>query len=400
MKQKVIVLRFGELTLKGKNKNEFISQLMKNIQNRLKDFPELTYEKDRGRVVIDLHDLDEGPIVERLQDVFGLHAFSVAEKVRPELSAIQEAAKELLERETEEGGTFKVETKRADKGFPISSQEMNRKLGTYLLKNTLHRRVDVHHPDVIVKVEIRTQAAYIYGKDVSGAGGLPVGSSGKAMLLLSGGIDSPVAGYLAMKRGVKLEAVHFHSYPFTSERAKQKVLDLAKILASYSGFPVKVHVVPFTELQTEINRHCYSSYTITIMRRMMMRISEAIAKQRNALTLVTGESLGQVASQTLESMNTINAVTNYPIIRPLIAMDKMEIIALARKIGTYETSILPYEDCCTIFVPKNPKTRPTIESCEKQEERFGWQKLVEEAIQNIETIECHAEEAEEEFHYF
>ncbi|WP_044642412.1 tRNA uracil 4-sulfurtransferase ThiI [Risungbinella massiliensis] len=397
MTEKVIVLRFGELTLKGKNQKHFVAQLVRNIKQKLIEFPALTYTKDHGRMLIELHSQDAEPVMEGLQEVFGLHAFTVAEKVVPELHEIQLATKRLLEQHTKEGGTFKVETKRADKRFPIDSQEMNRKLGTYLLQNSVNRKVDVHQPDVIIKVEIRTHGAYISGNDTHGPGGLPVGTSGKSLLLLSGGIDSPVAGYLALKRGVKLEAIHFHSYPFTSERAKQKVLDLAKHLAKY-GTSVKVHVVPFTEIQTEINRHCYDAYSVTIMRRMMLRIAEAVARKRNALTLVTGESLGQVASQTMESMNTINAVTNYPILRPVVTMDKTEIMEVARRIGTYETSILPYEDCCTIFLPKNPKTRPTIESCEKQEAKFDWEPLVVQAVENIETIECKQEE--EEFHYF
>lgn len=397
MNETVILLRFGEWTLKGKNQKEFENKLLQNVRRKLEGFPDIRFQKDHGRLVIELHQQEPEPVISKLQEVFGLHAFTVAQKVKPDLEAIQEAAKQLLERSSASGGTFKVEAKRANKRFPIQSQEINRQLGTYLLKNCPQWKVDVHHPDVTVKVEVRIQAAYVYGNNIMGPGGLPVGSSGKALLLLSGGIDSPVAGYMAMKRGVEIEAIHFHSYPYTSERAKQKVLDLAKILSKF-GTSIRVHVVPFTEIQTEIHRHCYDSYSVTIMRRMMLRISEAIAQKRKALALVTGESLGQVASQTIESMNTINAVTSYPILRPLVAMDKTEIIDISRRIGTYETSILPYEDCCTVFLPKNPKTRPAIEKCEKQERRFDWQKLVAEAVENTETIIC--KEEDDEFHYF
>jgi thiamine biosynthesis protein ThiI len=260
-------------------------------------------------------------------------------------------------------------------------------------------KVDVHHPDLSVHVEVRSKYAYVYGNDMPGPGGLPVGVSGRVMLLLSGGIDSPVAGYLALKRGAELEAVHFHSYPYTSERAKQKVVDLAQILTRFGG-RIRLHVVPFTEIQTEIRKHCTESYSITVMRRMMFRIAEQLARKNGALALVTGESLGQVASQTLESMNAINDVTRMPVLRPVIGMDKLEIISIARRIGTYETSILPYEDCCTVFLPKAPKTRPDVEVSAREEAKLDVERLVREAVEGTEVIELVPERQEEEFSYF
>jgi tRNA uracil 4-sulfurtransferase len=291
-----------------------------------------------------------------------------------------------------------VVSKRANKKFLIGSQELNRRIGGYILAHAKEVKVDVHQPDLYVHVEVRNQHSYVYGNDIAGLGGLPVGSSGRVMLLLSGGIDSPVAGYLALKRGVELHAVHFHSYPFTSDRAKQKVIDLAQILTRFAG-KIHLHVVPFTEIQTEINKHCYESYTITIMRRMMLRIAEELANRNGALALVTGESLGQVASQTLESMRTINAVTHMPILRPVIGMDKQEIMAISKQIGTYETSILPYEDCCTIFLPKAPKTKPDILVAERQEAKLDVEKLVIEAVEGTEVIEL-TPDTEDEFSYF
>ena len=258
--------------------------------------------------------------------------------------------------------------------------------------------MDVHNPELTLHVEVRGQKAYVYGNDQAGLGGLPVGASGRVMLLLSGGIDSPVAGYLALKRGVELEAIHFHSYPFTSERAQQKVEDLGKILTRYGG-KIRLHLVPFTEIQTEISQKCLDSYSITIMRRMMLRIAEKISEKQGALALVTGESLGQVASQTLESMRVINEVTKMPILRPLVGMDKQEIMVLAKQIGTYETSILPYEDCCTVFLPRNPKTRPNPTVTVKNESQLAVEELVERAVAGTE-VKILSEKQEEEFSFF
>ncbi|WP_093228854.1 tRNA uracil 4-sulfurtransferase ThiI [Thermoflavimicrobium dichotomicum] len=393
----LILLRYGELSLKGKNKAEFEGRLIRNIQQKLKEFPNVRITKEHGRMFVELNGEPSAPVMDKLKEVFGLVGFSPAIRVESKLESIQKAALQLV-KNTNGIQTFKVNSKRANKQFPIPSLELNHRIGGYILANAQPIQVDVHHPDLTVHVEVRSKASYVYGNDIPGLGGLPVGSSGRVMLLLSGGIDSPVAGYLALKRGVELQAIHFHSYPFTSERAKQKVIDLARILTRFGG-NIRLHVVPFTEIQTEINKHCYESYTITIMRRMMLRIAEALAKKNQALALVTGESLGQVASQTLESMQTINAVTHMPILRPVISMDKQEIMTIAKQIGTYETSILPYEDCCTIFLPKAPKTKPDQEVAEKLEARLDLERLIQEAVEGTEVIELSAEETDE-FSYF
>lgn len=398
MKANCMLLRYGELSVKGKNKKDFEERLVRNIREKLYRFEGITVTRHFGRLFIELNGHSSEEINKELKDVFGLVGFSPAMRVDSDLEQIQVAALQLLQDQGSDVKTFKVACKRADKRFPIGSQELNAKIGGYLLANS-DMTVDVHQPDIVVNIEIRSlQATYIYGNDIAGAGGLPVGSSGRVLLLLSGGIDSPVAGYFALKRGGELHAIHFHSYPYTSERAKQKVIDLAKQLTPYAG-KVRLYVVPFTEIQTEINKHCYESYTITIMRRFMLRIAEATARKYSALALVTGESLGQVASQTLESMNAINAVTNMPILRPLIGLDKTEIIEVSRKIGTYETSILPYEDCCTIFTPKAPKTRPNIKLCEQQELKLDVEQLVEKAVNGIEIMDFSFKQ-EDEFSFF
>lgn len=393
-----ILLRYGELSVKGKNKKDFEERLVRNIRQKLQRFEGIKVSRQFGRLFVDLHGNPADAIVEELKDVFGLVGFSPAMRVETDVEVIKEAALQLLQSQGTDVKTFKVECKRADKRFPTGSQEMNRLLGGYLLANS-ESRVDVRNPDLYVHVEIRSmQDTYIYGNDIAGAGGLPVGTSGRVLLLLSGGIDSPVAGYLALKRGVELHAIHFHSYPYTSDRAKQKVIDLAKQLTNFGG-KIRLHIVPFTEIQTEINKHCYESYTITIMRRFMLRIAEAVAKKNRALALVTGESLGQVASQTLESMTAINAVTNMPILRPVIGWDKTEIIEISKKIDTYETSILPYEDCCTIFTPKAPKTRPDIEVCEYLETKLNVDQLIQEAVDGVEVMDFSGQN-EEEFSFF
>lgn len=393
-----ILLRYGELSVKGKNKKDFEERLVRNIRQKLERFEGIKVSRHFGRLFVDLNGNPADLIVEELKDVFGLVGFSPAMRVATDLEVIKKATLQLLQSQGEAVKTFKVECKRADKRFPTGSQEMNRLLGGYLLANS-ESKVDVRKPDLYVHVEIRSmQDTYIFGNDIAGAGGLPVGTSGRVLLLLSGGIDSPVAGYLALKRGVELHAIHFHSYPYTSDRAKQKVIDLAKQLTRFGG-KIRLHVVPFTEIQTEINKHCYESYTITIMRRFMLRIAEAVAKKNKALALVTGESLGQVASQTLQSMTAINAVTNMPILRPVIGWDKTEIIDISKKIDTYETSILPYEDCCTIFTPKAPKTRPDVEVCEYLETKLNVEQLVQEAVDGVEMMDF-SPQSEEEFSFF
>lgn len=379
-----ILIRYGELGLKGKNIKQFIVQLQNNIQEALKDFPEVRVTRSQGRMFVVLNGQDPEPIIEKCRTIFGIYSLSLAIKVKNEVEAIKEGALAAL-KQSENASTFKVSVRRANKGFPIKSQEMNQVLGAHLLKNTSDFSVNVHEPDVEIKVEIREKATYITSTVIRGAGGLPVGTGGKTLLLLSGGIDSPVAGYLIMKRGVELEMIHFHSPPFTSERAKQKVLDLTKVLTEFGG-TIKVHVVPFTKLQQEIFKTIPDRYAMTVMRRVMLKVSEKFCQKHNILALATGESLGQVASQTLASMNVINEVTNLPVIRPLVGLDKEEIIAYSKKIGTYDISVRPYEDCCTVFVPKSPVTNPTREKVNYLEKNIDFTPLIDEAVNNIEEI--------------
>ncbi|GLO66861.1 thiamine biosynthesis protein ThiI [Oceanobacillus sp. E9] len=379
-----ILIRYGEMALKGKNIKQFIIKLQENIHQKIKHFEGVKVIRTQGRMFVLLNGNEPEPIIEKLKNVFGIHSLSLAIRVENSEEQIKEGALYALKKE-EKAKTFKVTVKRITKDFPIPSQQMNQILGGHLLTNTDGITVNVHEPDVEVRVEIRKEATYITSGSIRCRGGLPVGTSGKSLLLLSGGIDSPVAGFLAMKRGVQLEAIHFHSPPFTSERAKQKVLDLTQTLTKY-GKSIKVHIVPFTKLQQEIFREMPNDYAMTIMRRMMFRISERICEQEEILSLTSGENLGQVASQTMQSMHTINEVTNYPIIRPLIAMDKQEVIEISQEIGTYETSIQPYEDCCTIFVPKSPKTKPKREKVNYYESHHDFTPTMEETIKGIETI--------------
>lgn len=384
-----ILIRYGEISLKGKNIKMFINKLLENIKKQLKDFPDVKVKRTQGRMFVLLNGQEPEPVVERLKNIFGIHSLSLAIKVNSNINEIKEAALYALQKE-EDVKTFKITAKRIDKNFPIRSMDLNKELGGHLLRNTEGITVDVHDPDVEIRVEIRNDATYITSSTVYGLGGLPVGTAGKSLLMLSGGIDSPVAGYLAMKRGIQLEAIHFHSPPYTSERAKQKVLDLTKQLTKY-GSSIRVHIVPFTKLQQEIFREMPHSYAMTIMRRMMFRISEMVCKKEGILSIATGESLGQVASQTMESMHTINEVTNYPIIRPLVSMDKQEVVEISKKIGTYETSILPYEDCCTIFVPKSPKTRPRRDRVHALEATYDFSASIQEAVNDIELITIDSE---------
>lgn len=388
-----IVIRYGEIGLKGKNRKVFTNQLHENVARKLRNFNDIKIKKTRDRMYIVLNGANPDPILEECKKVFGIQSMSLAIKVKNEEEVIKEAALFALT-EAQGVNTFKITAKRVNKEFPIDSQSFNHVLGGHLLANTEGYTVDVHRPDLEIRVEIRNEATYITSKKIMAAGGLPVGSSGKTLLLLSGGIDSPVAGYLAMKRGVQIEAIHFHSPPYTSERAKQKVFDLARELTSY-GKNVKIHIVPFTKLQQKIHREIPHGYSMTVMRRMMMRISEAIARQEGILSLTTGESLGQVASQTMESMNAINDVTNYPIIRPLVAMDKEDIMNIAEQIGTYDISIRPFEDCCTVFVPKSPKTKPKTDKVIKFESIVDFTEDLKETIENVEVVEIAKETVED-----
>lgn len=380
-----ILIRYGEISLKGNNQKLFLLQLQNNIRHKLKRFENIQVKRTQGRMFVLLNGHDPEPIIEVLQNIFGIHSMSVALRVDKDLESIKRGALHALT-QSQQANTFKVSVRRVDKSFPIGSQEMNQVLGGHLLRQTDSFTVDVHHPDVEINVEIRHEATYITSEVIDGLGGLPVGTGGKTLLLLSGGIDSPVAGYLTMKRGVEVEAIHFHSPPFTSDRAKQKVLDLAQRLTHY-GKKIKVHLVPFTKLQQAIFEHIPDSYAMTIMRRMMVRIGEQVCENEDILSMTTGESLGQVASQTMESMNVINEVTNYPIIRPLVTMDKQEIIQISKDINTYDISIRPYEDCCTIFNPKSPKTRPKRDRTNAIESTYDFTEELEESIQGIEIVQ-------------
>ncbi|MBE2913114.1 tRNA uracil 4-sulfurtransferase ThiI [Anoxybacillus flavithermus] len=380
-----IVVRYGEMSTKGKNRLQFVRCLKRNVARKLKHFPNVEIEASRDRMYIRLHETPPQLVIEKLREVFGIQSLSLALKTDSDLQKIKEATLFFVKQFPHEGKTFKISARRADKQFPVTTNELNYELGSYVLKNTTGLTVDVHHPDIDVRVEVRKEGTYITAYDVQGAGGLPVGTSGKAMLMLSGGIDSPVAGYLAMKRGLQIEAVHFFSPPFTSERAKQKVIDLAQRLTEFGG-TIRLHIVPFTELQQAIYKQVPENYSLISTRRAMLRITDEIRKKENGLAIVTGESLGQVASQTLESMVVVNDVTTTPILRPLISMDKTEIISLAERIGTHHISIRPYEDCCTIFTPKAPKTKPKKEKVIHYEQFLPLDKMIAETVARVETI--------------
>lgn len=378
-----LVIRFGEIFLKGRNKKVFALKLEETVRAKLQCFPNVRIKRHFDDIEVRLNGTDDIKVKDVLEDIFGIHTISAAIKVDNDLESIKKGALKIAQSENPK--TFKISARRKNKQFPTNADELNHLLGGYVLANNDDLKVDVHHPDLNIRVEVGFHETRIYGREYRGAGGLPVGTSGKVLLMLSGGIDSPVAGYLMQKRGAVVEAIHFQSPPYTSDRAKQKVIDLAGKLQYYGG-TIRLHLVPFTDAQIAIRDKMPENYRVTIMRRMMIRIAEKIAGQTGALAIATGESLGQVASQTLESMNTINEVTNLPILRPLISMDKIEIMAIAQRIGTYDISIRPYEDCCTIFLPASPKTRPDREHADRFETFFDVEKLVDEAVKGVETL--------------
>jgi len=378
---KLIFIKYGELSTKKDNRKMFIKILLKNIKNKLEGlFYEIEYTTSRMYIKTNAHNLKE--IINRLTEVFGIHSIVICDRVNNNKKEIENKVIEVVK--DLQFNTFKVETKRSNKSFPMTSLEFSKYIGGVVLKN-VDCSVDVHNPDIIINIEIRTEGTFIYTQEINGLGGYPVGVQGKGMLMLSGGIDSPVAGYLALKRGVDLECLYFESPPHTSLEAKNKVIKLASIVNKYSG-NLKVHVVPFTSIQEAIYKNVPDTYIITIMRRMMYRITERFSKKRNCKVIVNGESIGQVASQTLTSMVVINNVTNMPVIRPVACLDKLEIIDLSLKIGTYETSILPFEDCCTIFVPRHPVINPELDKCIEYEKLFDYEALINDCINNIETI--------------
>lgn len=384
--ENVVVIRYGEIALKGLNKRYFEDKLVSQIHNAISDLGKLRVYKAHSRIYVDIDNHNVNDITERVKKVFGIVSLSVAKRFEVDMDKIREVAlQELKDRMAENSNikTFKVESKRADKRFPLKSLEISRDVGGYLLENTDNISVDVHNPDVVINVEVRDKA-FVFSNKIKGFGGLPLGTNGKALLLLSGGIDSPVAGWLVGKRGVEIEAIHFHSYPFTSDRAKEKVLDLAKILSIYCG-KFKLYSINLLPIQKEINEKCPEQEMTILSRRFMMQIAERVGVENNCDALITGESIGQVASQTVKSLYVTNASVNMPVFRPLIAMDKVDIMALAEKIGTYETSILPFEDCCTVFLPKHPVTQPKLDRIMKSEDALDVERLIDEAIENMEV---------------
>jgi len=385
----IILVRYEEIFLKGLNKPAFESRLIKNMKHVLNGLGPISVSKSQSRIYVEPESSDY-PVdeaINRLTKVFGIASVSPVQKIESNLETIYEKAVEMTKKIVAGSGyrTFKVETKRADKKFPLKSMEVSKELGAILLKNVPGLKVDVNNPDFVIYIEIR-EYTYIYSEIIPGVKGLPVGSNGKATLLISGGIDSPVAGWMVAKRGVKIEGVHFFSYPYTSEKAKEKVVRLCRTLAEYN-LGMKLHIIPFTEIQLAINKNCPEEYLTIIMRRFMMKIAERIALENGSLGLVTGEAIGQVASQTLESLLVTNSSVSLPVYRPCIGMDKSEVVEIAKKIGTFETSILPYEDCCTVFVAKHPVTKPKLQKTTEYESVLNSDELIQKALDGAEILE-------------
>lgn len=382
MQYSEIMVRYGELSTKGKNRMRFINKLKRNIQAVLSVYPQVHVKADRDRTHVYLHGTDYQPVAESLKQIFGIQNFSPSYKIEKSVPALIEAVQTIMKEVYQEGMTFKITSKRSDHSFELDSRELNQTLGDAVFEAIPNVQVKMKAPDIELRVEIREEAAYISYETIRGAGELPVGTSGKGMLMLSGGIDSPVAGYLALKRGVDIEAVHFASPPYTSPGALKKAQDLTRKLTKFGG-NIQFIEVPFTEIQEEIKAKAPEAYLMTLTRRFMMRITDRIREERGAQVIINGESLGQVASQTIESMQAINAVTNTPVIRPVVTMDKLEIIEIAEKIDTFQISIQPFEDCCTIFAPDRPKTNPKIKNAEKYEAYLDVEGLVERAVAGI-----------------
>ena len=394
MKYTEIMVRYGELSTKGKNRKTFIMQLAQNVKRALADFPALKIHADRDRMHILLNGEDSEEVIPKLSKVFGIQNFSPSIRIEKEMPAIRAMVQEVVREVYTPGKTFKITAKRSDHSFELDSNGLNQELGGSVIEAIPEIQVQMKKPDINLRIEIRKDAAYLSYETIRGAGGLPVGTSGRGMLMLSGGIDSPVAGYLAMKRGVEVEAVHFASPPYTSEQALQKAKDLAEKLVPYVG-TIQFIEVPFTEIQEEIKRVVPQGYLMTITRRLMLRLTDAIREMRKGLVIINGESLGQVASQTLQSMVAINEVTSTPIIRPVVSMDKTEIIEIAEKIDTFELAIQPFEDCCTIFAPPQPKTRPRLDKAQDYEARLDLEGLMARALEGLKITEISAETAKD-----
>ena len=385
--KEILLCKYGEIVLKGGNRRYFEDTLVKEMRYRAANFGKFQITNVQSTMTIepmdDFADLDG--MFEAARRLFGIAAVGRAAVAEKNMESIMATAKAYLPQFLEGKKTFKVEGKRSDKTFPLASPEIAREVGGAILSACPRLRVDVHNPDVTVRVEVRDRAAYIHAGQLPGAGGLPVGTNGKGLLLLSGGIDSPVAGWMMAKRGVRLEALYFESIPYTSEQARQKVLDLAALVARWSG-SIMVHVISLTHIQEELVRNCDEEYFTLLLRRYMMQLANMMAKKQECQALITGESLGQVASQTMHALNVTNAVAEYPVFRPVIGMDKEEIIQIARRIDTFETSILPFEDCCTVFTPRHPKTRPVLEKVVEQEQKLPFDELCREAFESAQSF--------------
>jgi len=382
---KTLIVKYGELALKGNNRGYFEGKLIHNLNNNLSDLDDIAIRKEFGRIYIEFESYTFEEVINRVKNIFGIIGFAKSIKVENSLEAMKKAADILAKKAIADGGykTFKVETNRANKSFKMKSPEISSDVGGYIFHKYDALAVDVHNPELVINIEVR-QKSYVYTNEVKGQGGLPYGTSGKGMLLLSGGIDSPVAGWMMAKRGVVLEAVHFHSYPFTSKRATEKVLRLAQIISNYTG-EIKVHSVNILEIYKAIQENCPDKHFTIIGRRFMTKIAEAIAKENNCSSLITGENIAQVASQTMEGLNATNSAVDLTIFRPLLAFDKIDIIEMAKKIETYETSILPYEDCCTVFLPSNVDARPTLKDVQAAEASLDQERLITEAMNGLKT---------------
>ena len=386
-----ILVRFGDLTLKGKNQKEFLRKLYELMATKMQGL-DVQIENAHDRIYINFNENDVEKVCERLKYVSGISSYSLVVKCSDNLDEIKKNALELINDLVKEPMTFKVETKRANKNYPLTSLEVTKRIAGYVLANNQNLSVDVHNPKITLNLELKNNNCYLYCQEIRAMGGYPVGVAGKGLLMLSGGIDSPVAGYLAMKQGVEIECIHFESTPLTSIESAQKVVDLVKKMAEFAPKnKINLHMVPFKEIHMALLDNVVESYNITIMRRMMYRIATKLADKKGCLCLINGESVGQVASQTLRSMHTINSVTNIPVLRPLCTYDKVDIIKLSKYIDCYDLSIKPFEDCCTVYVPKAPATAPRIDKAEIYEQTFDYEKMVEEAVENTNSITIDAE---------
>lgn len=382
-----ILIRYGELSLKKTNRKQFINRVNSHIKSSLKGYNNITLEPCGLRFYIHLNGEDASSIVEKLRRIPGIYSFSLVTKCSSNMDEIKELAKKVLMIEDFENSTFKVETHRGEKSFPHTSIEISKMVGSFLFREIPGLKADVHNPDIVLNIDVRYEGTFIYTKTIMGLGGLPSGSLGKGLLMISGGIDSVVAGYLSIKKGLEIEAVHYASPPYTSDNALQKVVDLLETIVPYHyDAKINLHIVPFTEIQENIYKYVREDYCITIMRRMMYRIAEKICKRNKCLCIINGESVGQVASQTLESINVIEDVVKIPVIRPLAVFDKQDIIEIATKIKSYDISIRPYDDCCTVFVPRHPQIKPKIDEAVFEEDKISYDEMIDRAVENTEVV--------------